>query len=82
MISGVVFVFGEALVLRSAPHAEWAAAFLALDLLYIPLLEEPMLAARFGESYLDYRRHVPRFRPRLTPWSPEAGARPTVSGRG
>jgi protein-S-isoprenylcysteine O-methyltransferase Ste14 len=70
MISGVVFVlFGEALVLRSMAHAEWAALFLALNLIYIPLVEEPMLVARFGESYLEYRRHVPRLWPRLSPWS-------------
>lgn len=83
MISGVVFVlFGEAFVLRSSPHAEWAAAFLVLNLIYIPLIEEPMLVARFGESYRDYRRHVPRFWPRLSPWTPESGAPPSGSGRG
>ena len=75
MISGVVFVlFGEALVLRSMPHAAWAAGFFALNLIYIPLVEEPMLEARFGESYREYRRHVPRFRPRLSPWSPDSRA--------
>ena len=75
MISGVVFVlFGEALVLRSMPHAAWAAGFLVLNLIYIPLVEEPMLEARFGESYREYRRHVPRFRPRLSPWSPDTRA--------
>ena len=72
MISGVVFVlFGEALILRSSGHAEWAAAFLALNLVYIPLVEEPMLEARFGESYREYCRHVPRVWPRLSPWSPD-----------
>jgi protein-S-isoprenylcysteine O-methyltransferase Ste14 len=71
MISGVIFVlFGEALVLVSLPHGAWAAAFLALNLVFIPLLEEPQLERRFGASYRDYCRHVPRFLPRLRPWSP------------
>jgi protein-S-isoprenylcysteine O-methyltransferase Ste14 len=70
MISGVIFVlFGEALVLRSRPHAEWALAFLAVNLVYIPVLEEPMLAARFGDAWREYRRHVPMFLPRLRPWT-------------
>lgn len=71
MISGVLFVlFGESLVLLSARHAEWTVAFLVINLIYIPLLEEPMLEARFGDSYREYRRHVPRIWPRLTPWTP------------
>jgi len=71
MISGVVFVlFGEALVLLSRPHAVWAAAFLLLNLTYIPLFEEPQLAQRFGEPYRDYCNHVRRFLPRLRPWTP------------
>ena len=71
MISGVVFVlFGEAAVLASRPHAVWALTFLAANAIYIPLLEEPMLEERFGAPYAEYRRHVPRFVPRLTPWRP------------
>jgi protein-S-isoprenylcysteine O-methyltransferase Ste14 len=74
MISGVVFVLaGEAMVLASRPHAVWAIAFLGINLVYIPLLEEPMLRSRFGEAYREYCRHVPRIFPRLRPWSP-AGA--------
>ena len=71
MISGVLFVvFGEALVLGSASVLRWAAAFLALNLVYIPLLEEPMLVSRFGASYEEYRRNLPRFLPRRRPWAP------------
>jgi protein-S-isoprenylcysteine O-methyltransferase Ste14 len=70
MISGVIFVlFGEALILRSRPQLSWALIFLAANFVYIPLLEEPMLRARFGESYARYCRNVRRFIPRLTPWS-------------
>jgi protein-S-isoprenylcysteine O-methyltransferase Ste14 len=74
MISGAIFVlFGEALVLQSLPHALWAVAFLLLSLFYVPVLEEPQLEARYGDEYRRYLRHVPRFLPRLRPWSPERG---------
>ena len=72
MISGVVLaLFGEGLVLMSPTILGWAAIFLAINFVYIPLLEEPMLSARFGESYEVYRRNVPRLVPRLTPWQQE-----------
>jgi protein-S-isoprenylcysteine O-methyltransferase Ste14 len=71
MISGVVMVlFGEAAVLLSRPHVLWALSFLAFNAVYIPLLEEPLLAERFGADYGDYRRHVPRLLPRWRPWNP------------
>jgi protein-S-isoprenylcysteine O-methyltransferase Ste14 len=69
MISGVIFMLcGLALGLRSAPHGVWAATFIAANLLYIPLFEEPQLESRFGDSYRHYRRGVRRFVPRLRPW--------------
>lgn len=71
MISGVIFVlFGEALILLSRPHFTWALTFVALNFIYIPLLEEPQLKRRFGADYVDYSRHVPRLVPRLRPWTP------------
>jgi protein-S-isoprenylcysteine O-methyltransferase Ste14 len=71
MISGVVFVlFGEALVLLSGPHLTWALIFLAVNFVYIPLIEETGLRHRFGDSYVEYCRHVPRLIPRLRPWRP------------
>lgn len=69
MISGVVFIlFGEGLILRSPPHLTWAMIFLVSNAIYIPLFEEPGLRTRFGESYREYCRHVPRLIPRLHAW--------------
>ena len=74
MISGVIFILcGEALVLRSLPHARWAGLFFIINAIYIPLLEEPMLRDRFGDDYVRYTRHVGRLIPRLRPWH-EPGA--------
>jgi len=71
MISGVtLIVFGEALLLRSLPEFQWALTFLLINAVYIPLLEEPGLRRRFGQSYVEYCRHVPRLVPRLHPWTP------------
>ena len=66
MISGVIAILlGESLVLGSRGVATWAVAFALINVFYIPLLEEPMLVARFGESYREYKRTVPRWVPRL-----------------
>jgi protein-S-isoprenylcysteine O-methyltransferase Ste14 len=72
MISGVIFVLiGEASILRSRSLGEWAVLFALANLVYIPMLEEPRLVARFGEPYTRYKRFVPRFLPRLRPWTPD-----------
>ncbi len=73
MISGVLIVLlGEAFVLLSTSHFWWVLTFFAINAVYIPLLEEPFLQSRFGDSYTEYRRHVPRLIPRLTPWQADA----------
>ena len=71
MISGVLLVLcAEAALLRSWPHAIWALVFLGLNAVFIPAFEEPQLAERFGASYREYCRHVPRVIPRWRPWDP------------
>jgi protein-S-isoprenylcysteine O-methyltransferase Ste14 len=63
----LLIVIGESLILRSFPLANWALAFAVINMIYIPLLEEPMLKMRFGEEYQQYKRNVPRILPRLRP---------------
>ena len=70
MISGVIFVLlAEACIFRSLPLAEWAGLFVLINMVYIPILEEPILVTRFGEPYVRYKEAVRRFLPRLHPWT-------------
>jgi protein-S-isoprenylcysteine O-methyltransferase Ste14 len=72
MISGVVaLVLGESLLLGSFHLLLYALFVFAINAVYIPLSEEPGLRRRFGQSYDDYMRHVPRWLPRRTPYIPE-----------
>lgn len=56
--------FGNAQVLRYGLYL-WIG-FFAFVLLY----EEPVLIRRFGQTYAEYRRGVPRWIPRLRPYQP------------
>jgi protein-S-isoprenylcysteine O-methyltransferase Ste14 len=71
MIVGVLaVVLGEAALFGSPALAAWAALFFAINAVWFPVVEEPGLVRRFGDDYEDYRRHVPRWLPRRTPWAP------------
>jgi protein-S-isoprenylcysteine O-methyltransferase Ste14 len=70
MISGVCSVLlGEVLITASQPLFYWFAFFVIANVIYIPLLEEPGLVARFGDDYVAYKRNVPRWIPRVRPWN-------------
>lgn len=72
MISGVNLVLlGEALLFASWPLLAWQLVFLALNMIYLPLIEERDLVARFGDAYRTYQKAVPRWLPRLRPYRPE-----------
>jgi protein-S-isoprenylcysteine O-methyltransferase Ste14 len=71
MISGVLCVLlGEALAFGSTTVLVWFAIVFALNAVYFPLIEEPDLQQRFGADYDAYRAAVPRWVPRLRPWTP------------
>lgn len=71
MITGVLLIlFAEALLVQSWPIAIWMIVFFIGNAIYFPLVEERGLERRFGDEYRDYKTHVPRWIPRLSPWRP------------
>lgn len=69
MISGVIAIMlGETLLSGSRALLVWSVVFITVNMIYIPLLEEPTLERRFGDSYREYKKHVPRWLPRRVPW--------------
>jgi protein-S-isoprenylcysteine O-methyltransferase Ste14 len=76
MISGVLFVLlGEAALFGSLALLLWFGLVLAVNAVYMPLVEEPGLQRRFGEEYERYRAHVPRWIPRVRPWNNQESSR-------
>ena len=72
MMLGVCSVLlGEALFTASLPLLCWFAFFVIVVMIVIPLVEEPGLLKRFGDDYVVYKRNVPRWIPRRTPWQAE-----------
>jgi protein-S-isoprenylcysteine O-methyltransferase Ste14 len=75
MILGVLVVLlGEALTFRSWPILLFAVFAFLLNTVYFIFSEEPGLEKRFGEEYRAYKRNVPRWLPRRSPWTPEERA--------
>ena len=71
MITGVALVLaGETLALGSTGIAVVLGVFVAINALYLPLVEEPALVQRFGPDYERYMLNVGRWIPRLRPWEP------------
>jgi protein-S-isoprenylcysteine O-methyltransferase Ste14 len=64
-------IVGQALLLGRWWLLAYAAGFAAICFCFVRFYEEPKLAQRFGREYEDYRRAVPGWLPRLTPWRGE-----------
>ncbi|MBV0916835.1 isoprenylcysteine carboxylmethyltransferase family protein [Mycobacteroides chelonae] len=76
MITGVIAILlGEALAVNSMGLLIYAAVFVAVNAIYFPLVEERGLLRRFGRDYAEYAHHVPRWVPRLSPWTQPESAR-------
>ncbi|HEY8295530.1 MAG TPA: isoprenylcysteine carboxylmethyltransferase family protein [Micrococcaceae bacterium] len=66
----VAVLTGQGLLLGQ-PKLFAAAALATVPVsAFVRLHEEPTLARKFGAEYEEYRRNVPRWLPRITPWRP------------
>ena len=63
-------VLGEALAFSSTGIFLLFAVGLPLAHMQVVLMEEPLLEQRFGQTYLDYKRRVPRWIPRIPRGNP------------
>jgi protein-S-isoprenylcysteine O-methyltransferase Ste14 len=61
-------LYGEGLLFGSMPLLIFVTAVFVFHWAYIPLMEERWLTNKFGEEYQIYKRNVPRWIPRVTPW--------------
>jgi protein-S-isoprenylcysteine O-methyltransferase Ste14 len=69
MITSVFMMqIAEALLLNSWLIFGLFGLFLLGNMVYFPFFEEKDLEKRFGDDYRTYKRNVPRWIPRLTPW--------------
>ena len=64
----LTIILGQALLFGSYWLVFYAVIVLTAVVAFVKGYEEPTLTQTYGEQYLEYRRNVPAWRPRLTPW--------------
>lgn len=64
----LAIILGQALLCGSWGLVAYAAIAFAAVFGFVKGYEEPTLTRTYGEQYLDYRRNVRGWLPRLTPW--------------
>ena len=71
MYLGVLaIILGQALLFGSWGTLIYAAIAFAAVFLFVKTYEEPTLTETYGEEYLEYKRNVRGWIPRLRPWAP------------
>ena len=61
-------ILGQALIFSSWAVLAYGLVGAAAMISFVKLYEEPTLASRYGAEYETYRRAVPSWLPRITPW--------------
>lgn len=67
-LSVLAVIFGQALLLGQPVLLLYGVIIAAAVIVFVRGYEEPTLAKRYGIQYDIYRRAVPGWLPRLTPW--------------
>ncbi len=66
----LIAILGQALLFDSPWLVLYAATGWIATASFVHWYEEPTLVRTYGEQYEEYRRNVPAWTPRLTPWTP------------
>ena len=61
-------LIGESVTIVSHGILIWALIFFIVNNAWFLIYEEPDLGRKFGEEYKEYKKSVPRWIPRLTPY--------------
>ncbi|WP_031237418.1 methyltransferase family protein [Asticcacaulis sp. AC460] len=67
-VAVAAMIFGQALLYSSPWCGVYGAAFWLVTHIFVVMYEEPALSRQFPEDYPAYKKAVPRWLPRLTPW--------------
>jgi protein-S-isoprenylcysteine O-methyltransferase Ste14 len=63
-------ILGQALLFDSVWLMVYAVIGWIVTASFVHWYEEPTLVRSYGDEYREYRRNVPAWTPRLTPWMP------------
>ncbi|UCI28409.1 methyltransferase family protein [Mesorhizobium sp. B2-8-5] len=67
-VAVLAIILGQALIFSSWAMLVYGLIAAAAMVSFVKVYEEPTLANRYGAEYETYRRAVPGWLPRLTPW--------------
>jgi len=69
-VAVAAIILGQAAMFASLGVLAWGVVAWTATHLFVITYEEPTLRGSFPDQYPDYLAHVPRWIPRLTPWTP------------
>jgi len=73
-VAVIAVILGQAAILARPVLLVYAAIFWLVVASFVRFYEEPTLDRRYGEQYAAYRRAVPGWWPRQTPWDGDHGS--------